>query len=248
MANGIVTTLLVALSSHTQISQKSNGHWSFSGTTPNYFVFLSVCANRNRRNDIPPSKLVMGYGFYGRSFQLVDASCTKPGNSSLAQVTLLSNNLIGCAFQGSAQPGPCSNAPGILMYYEIMALLKQNPSLASKIVWDRAAAAKYVVYGDGKQWISYDDADTFKQKRDFQEKLGLGGALIWASDAGTCFQIHSFFRNYCFHLIVYSWSMIVALSEVCARTCSAFIPSRLSFHDCNRFLIAKFELKLILFL
>jgi chitinase len=68
------------------------------------------------------------------------------------------------------------------MYYEIMALKAQNPNIP--VVWDRAAAVKYLVYGDGKQWVSYDDADTFKQKRDFQEKMGLGGALIWASDAG----------------------------------------------------------------
>jgi chitinase len=70
------------------------------------------------------------------------------------------------------------------MYYEIMALKAQNPGL--KEVWDKESAAKYLIYGDGDQWISYDDADTFKQKREFQSKLGLGGALIWASDAGMC--------------------------------------------------------------
>jgi chitinase len=68
------------------------------------------------------------------------------------------------------------------MYYEIMALKAQNPSIP--VVWDHLAAVKYMVYGNGKQWVSYDDADTFKQKRTFQDQLGLGGALIWASDAG----------------------------------------------------------------
>ena len=67
------------------------------------------------------------------------------------------------------------------MYYEIMALLQQNPSL--RPVWDHAAAVKYLVYG-GNQWISYDDADTFKQKVDFANNIGLAGAMIWASDAG----------------------------------------------------------------
>jgi chitinase len=68
------------------------------------------------------------------------------------------------------------------MYYEIMALLKQNPNL--KVIWDKDAAVKYVVYGDGSQWVSYDDADTFKQKRDFAAQIGLGGGMIWASDTG----------------------------------------------------------------
>jgi chitinase len=80
--------------------------------------------------------------------------------------------------------GPCSNEAGILMYYEIMALKAQNPG--TTVVWDRAAAVKYLTYGGGNQWVSYDDADTFKQKREFQDKMGLGGALIWASDAGEC--------------------------------------------------------------
>jgi chitinase len=119
-----------------------------------------------RRVNIQPSKLVMGYGFYGRSFQLANPSCTTPG----------------CPFTGSALPGPCSSTAGILMYYEIMALLKQNPSLQS--VWDHDAAVKYLIYGDGKQWISYDDVDTFSQKRKFQDQIGLGGLMIWASDAG----------------------------------------------------------------
>jgi chitinase len=63
-----------------------------------------------------------------------------------------------------------------------MALMNQNPSLSP--VWDHGAAVKYLIYGDGRQWISYDDKDTFKQKVDFANEVGLGGSLIWASDAG----------------------------------------------------------------
>jgi len=43
-------------------------------------------------------------------------------------------NLPGCPFAGIALPGPCSDTAGILMYYEIMALLEQNPSLSP--IWD----------------------------------------------------------------------------------------------------------------
>jgi hypothetical protein len=43
-----------------------------------------------------------------------------------------------------SQPGPCSDTSGILMYYEIMVLLKENPGL--KPVYDEAAKVKYLVY------------------------------------------------------------------------------------------------------
>lgn len=42
------------------------------------------------RNDVPPSKMNLGLGFYGRSFQLADPSCWRPG----------------CMFKGGAAPGP----------------------------------------------------------------------------------------------------------------------------------------------
>lgn len=115
----------------------------------------------------------MGFGFYGRSFQLADLSCTTPC----------------CPFTGTAAPGPCSNTGGILMYYEIMALLAQNPSLLP--VWDKDAAVIYITFsaGDGATWVSYDDADSFKQKVAFANKIGISGALVWASDAGNFFQL-----------------------------------------------------------
>ncbi|KAF2495510.1 hypothetical protein BU16DRAFT_561793 [Lophium mytilinum] len=116
------------------------------------------------RVKIPPSKVLLGFGFYGRSFQLSDPACAKPG----------------CLFSGGADPGPCSATSGILEYYEIKALLSQHSDL--KPVYDKSAAVKYVVY-NGNQWVSYDDAETFKQKVDWANDLGLGGSLIWASDA-----------------------------------------------------------------
>lgn len=42
------------------------------------------------RNSVPPNKLNLGIGFYGRSFQLSDPSCYTPG----------------CNFLGGASPGP----------------------------------------------------------------------------------------------------------------------------------------------
>ena len=82
------------------------------------------------------------------------------------------------------------------MYYEIMALLGQHPDI--KPVHDETAAVKYVVF-NGNQWVSYDDADTFKAKIDWANNQGLGGALIWASDTGK-----TLFATLMFALLIYS--------------------------------------------
>lgn len=122
------------------------------------------------RAEITPAQLVLGFGFYGRSFTLEDPKCTKPG----------------CPFSGASDAGPCSNTGGMLAYYEIMSLL-QGPSSKKRAsgnkVHDKEAAVNYFTFNDD-QWVSYDDKTTFKQKADWAKDIGLGGALIWASDLG----------------------------------------------------------------
>jgi chitinase len=117
------------------------------------------------RNKVPAGKLNLGLGFYGRSFQLSDASCSRPG----------------CQFKGGAAPGSCTDNSGTLAYFEIMDIIKQRNL---KPYYDQTAQAKYIVWNND-QWVSYDDADTFKAKVDFANNLGLGGLLIWSIDQDT---------------------------------------------------------------
>ena len=126
---------------------------------------IKLAAELFWRVDVPPSKIVMGFGFYGRSFTLASSGCTTPG----------------CGFSGASDPGPCTKTGGYLAYYEVQSVLKNNPSI--KPVHDEDAAVKYFVWNTN-QWISYDDADTYKQKVDWADGIGLGGAMIWASDGG----------------------------------------------------------------
>jgi chitinase len=124
------------------------------------------------RVDIPPEKLVMGFGFYGRSFTLADTSCTKPG----------------CPFKGASNPGPCSDTGGILAYYEIQAILDGTSTSSKRSttitpVHDETDAVNYFTFDDD-QWVSYDDSTTFAQKVAWANEVGLGGAMIWASDLG----------------------------------------------------------------
>ncbi|KAH9209045.1 oviduct-specific glycoprotein [Leptodontidium sp. 2 PMI_412] len=114
------------------------------------------------RNDVPANKLNMGLGFYGRAFQLADPSCNKPG----------------CLFKGGATKGACSGESGILSYREIQEIIDTKKLTP---VHDKDAGVKYITW-NSDQWVSFDDKDTFKQKKDLASKLGLGGYLIWAID------------------------------------------------------------------
>lgn len=126
---------------------------------------ISLALDLFWRNNVPASKLNMGLGFYGRSFQLADPSCSKPG----------------CIFKGGASPGPCTANSGTLWYAEIVDIIDKNKLTPYH---DKDAAVKWITWG-GDQWVSYDDFDTIQQKIEFANTLGLGGLLIWAVDLDT---------------------------------------------------------------
>lgn len=114
------------------------------------------------RNNINPSKVTMGLGFYGRSFTL-DGGCSA---------------LSGCPFSGGGNPGPCTQTAGILSDVEIMNIIAQEHATVSL---DPVAAVKIVTWG-GNQWVSYDDAQTLKMKIQYANSKCLGGIMVWAID------------------------------------------------------------------
>ncbi|KAK2735703.1 hypothetical protein FQN57_001152 [Myotisia sp. PD_48] len=123
------------------------------------------------RNYIPPEKVMLGLGFYGRSFTLKDPSCTTPG----------------CPFQrldgrnsGGARAGECTGVSGTLSDYEINRIIKKG---SLKPVYDRTAGVNWVSW-DNNQWVSFDDANTLNQKQEFANKLCMGGTFAWALDLG----------------------------------------------------------------
>ncbi|KAF3229694.1 hypothetical protein TWF106_000082 [Orbilia oligospora] len=119
------------------------------------------------RNDVKMQNVVMGMGFYGRSYTLSDISCYKPG----------------CVFLDGGVPGECSKTSGVLTYREIQARKHRLNDLREYYDGDETGV-KYMVY-DGDQWISYDDEDTFEAKRKFMSKNCMGGVMIWAIDQDT---------------------------------------------------------------
>lgn len=70
-----------------------------------------------------------------------------------------------------------------LAHYEIQDIISKNKKRGLTPVYDKEAAVKYMTWDDD-QWISYDDADTFKDKVEWADSIGFTGSLIWASDLG----------------------------------------------------------------
>ena len=112
------------------------------------------------RAGVTADKVVLGQGWYGRSFTLSSPSCNTPNGI--------------CQFSGPANPGPCSNAAGILDYQEIQDVISKNNL---EPTWDHTAGVKWITW-DSNQWISYDDDDTFAQKREFANNRCLSGTMV----------------------------------------------------------------------
>ena len=113
------------------------------------------------RNDIPPEKVVLGLGFYGRSFTLTDPACSKPG----------------CTFSSGARPGICTGNEGTLSFAEIRDVFESADNVTVTV--DEPAAVEMVVFGSD-QWVSYDAEQTFRMKYEYANGKCLGGLMVWA--------------------------------------------------------------------
>ena len=112
------------------------------------------------RNNIDPSQVTLGLGFYGRSFTLTDPSCSSPG----------------CAFSSGGNAGACTQNVGTLSYSEITDVINDESS-GAVVTLNEAAAVKQVVW-DTNQWVSYDDAETLGMKIAYANSHCIGGYVI----------------------------------------------------------------------
>jgi len=106
------------------------------------------------RNNINPGRVVLGLGFYGRSFTMKSSSCMHAG----------------CEFTDGAHGGECTGTPGVLSAAEINNIIASGAT----VTMDEAAAVKIVTW-NSNQWVSYDDAQTLKMKLDYANLRCLGG-------------------------------------------------------------------------
>ncbi|KFY66883.1 hypothetical protein V496_01886 [Pseudogymnoascus sp. VKM F-4515 (FW-2607)] len=116
------------------------------------------------RNDIPPSKVVLGLAFYARAFTVANVNCKTPG----------------CLFASGAKPGRCSHEISILLNSEIDEIVAEK---GLQPVLYKDAAVKVVTWDD--QWLAYDDEETLSIKADFARSMCLGGVMVWAISHDT---------------------------------------------------------------
>jgi chitinase len=116
------------------------------------------------RNGVKPENVVFGLAFYGRSFTMDNPNCYEPNGV--------------CQFSNGGRPGTCSDTSGILTFAEVSA---RNHSLDVDTFYEPDTTVKYNTY-EGDQWISYDDAESFLDKKKFLTERCLSGLMIWAID------------------------------------------------------------------
>ncbi|GBF63439.1 chitotriosidase-1 [Trichophyton mentagrophytes] len=114
------------------------------------------------RAGVEPAKVILGLGWYGRSFTLEDGSCSKPG----------------CRFTQGGAPGRCTRNSGTLSNAEIVEIINEHNLTP---VYDKKAGVNWITWNND-QWVSYDDDITFAQKINYANSLCLGGTMIWAID------------------------------------------------------------------
>ncbi|KAJ5135678.1 glycoside hydrolase [Penicillium bovifimosum] len=117
------------------------------------------------QNNISPSKVNLGVGWYGRSFTLNDPLYNTPG----------------CIFSEVGTAGECTNFAGTLSNAEIRRIIT---SQCLTPTMDREAAVKWITW-DSNQWVSYDDGETMQMKIQAASELCLGGTVIWSIDQGS---------------------------------------------------------------
>ncbi|CAF0980571.1 unnamed protein product [Rotaria sordida] len=111
----------------------------------------------------PPSKLVLGLGIYGRTFQLQQKN--NPNIKPYAPS------------KGPGLPGSYTNSSGFLSYYEICDLIKKHEWHTE---YDKEQEVPFAYKDD--QWIGYDNEKSIEKKCYFIAKQRLSGAMIWSLD------------------------------------------------------------------
>ncbi|KAF2472768.1 killer toxin alpha/beta, partial [Lindgomyces ingoldianus] len=116
------------------------------------------------RAGVDPAKVVLGLGWYGRSFTLANPSCNTPNGV--------------CTFSEGGTPGECTNSAGTLTNAEINRIIAKGGVQKG---FDRKAAVKWITW-NSNQWISYDDGETIQLKIAHANSRCLAGKMIWAVD------------------------------------------------------------------
>ncbi|CAF2912024.1 unnamed protein product [Rotaria sp. Silwood2] len=128
------------------------------------------------RDGVNTNKLVLGLGYYGRSFTLADPSCTKVGckfkGSNNTNSIIIYSTIFIC-FKEPGKPGPCTKTGGVLAWFEIEDIISKNELTPT---FNQDSMSKILVW-DNDQWVAYDDEETLAMRRKYAAENCLKGKI-----------------------------------------------------------------------
>ncbi|KAJ1659367.1 hypothetical protein IWQ61_001552 [Dispira simplex] len=148
---------------------RQTGHHSCltpAANDPTISIWTSI--NEYLAQGVPPQKIVLGIGFYGRGFANVQASPDNPSG-------------LFVPFQG-VPPGTWED--GVFDYRHLRTHHLTNESSFQRF-WDVHAKAVSLYDRASRVMITYDDPESIKHKCDYIKQFNMGGAMIWNID-GDC--------------------------------------------------------------
>ncbi|KAK5789006.1 hypothetical protein VI817_008130 [Penicillium citrinum] len=127
---------------------------------------------------VPASKVFVGISSYGRSFGMVDTTCTGPMCK------------YGGGFDNStAEAGICTNTSGYISNAELNLIMtgvnSNDTSYKGRTWYDKDSASDIMVYGtEGEitSWVAYMSDETKNDRIDWVKGLNFGGVTDWAID------------------------------------------------------------------
>ncbi|UJR10648.1 hypothetical protein I4U23_014843 [Adineta vaga] len=120
----------------------------------------------------PKEKLNIGLSAYGRAFSLMGETGMGNGKSVARR-----KSSIGVK-ASAAEAGKYTREAGVLSYYEICEMLKNNPS--NRVYWHREMSVPYV--SSKSLWIGFDNVRSVTLKMKYLKDHGYGGVIIWSFD------------------------------------------------------------------
>lgn len=112
---------------------------------------------------VTSNKVVVGISSYGRSFGMIDPSCTGPE----------------CLFSGpdsGATPGPCTDTAGYLADAEIYQYIQQG----AQTYYDEESDSDVAVFNSN--WVAYMNQTTKNGRINLYEGFNFAGTVEWAMD------------------------------------------------------------------
>jgi len=132
-------------------------------TFPDSERFIDMTLKNYIDNGVPPEKIVLGMPAYGRSFGGVYLTDAEHGP--------------GRPFLRAGNPGPATQGPGVLFYYEIADMISQKKLTFGT---DSTTSTAYAYDIPTEQWVSFDTPETIALKVQVIKKNGLLGGMFWS--------------------------------------------------------------------